>query len=180
MANTKMPADSPAAASEAKTVEEDKKKKEEPLPDADLKIILLGDSAVGKSKMIERFLMEEYNPRQLSTYALTLFRKTVEMENKKYAVDFWDTAGQEQFDSLHSSYYYNAHACVLAFDITRKVTYKNLEKWYKELREHLPDVPVICVANKADGTSFHFYLFSSNKFDSAKQFRMIDSQSYQF
>ena len=66
MAFGKMAADSPAAVSEAKPAEE---KKPEALPDADLKIILLGDSAVGKSKMIERYLMEEYNPRQLSTYA---------------------------------------------------------------------------------------------------------------
>ena len=54
---------------------------EDELPDPDLKVILLGDSAVGKSKLVERFLMDEYNPRQLSTFALTLFRKTVKMED---------------------------------------------------------------------------------------------------
>lgn len=52
------------------------------LTDPDLKIILLGDSAVGKSKLIERYLMNEYNPRQLSTYALTLFRKEIELEGE--------------------------------------------------------------------------------------------------
>ena len=64
------------------------------LPDPDLKIILLGDSAVGKSKLVERFLMDEYNPRQLSTYALTLFRKVVTLEDsgEVKSVDFWDTA----------------------------------------------------------------------------------------
>merc|ERR1712107_891401 len=67
-----------------------------------------------------------------------------------YAIDFWDTAGQEQFDRLHASYYFQANACILAFDVTRKITYKNLETWYKELREHCPDIPVICVANKID------------------------------
>ncbi len=68
------------------------------LPDPDVKIILLGDSAVGKSKLVERFLMDEYNPRQLSTYALTLFRKDVKLDEDQGAVttvDFWDTAGQE-------------------------------------------------------------------------------------
>jgi Rab-like protein 2 len=53
------------------------------LPDPDLKIILLGDSAVGKSKLVERFLMDEYTPRQLSTYALTLFRKEVRLEGEQ-------------------------------------------------------------------------------------------------
>lgn len=122
------------------------------LEDADLKIIMLGDSAVGKSKILERYLMEEYNPRTASTYALTLFRHnyTEESTGKEYKIDFWDTAGQEQFNKLHASYYFQANACVLAFDITRKVTYKNLEMWYNEMRQHCPDIPVICIANKID------------------------------
>eukprot|EP00929_Paragymnodinium_shiwhaense_P099989 TRINITY_DN6196_c0_g1_i1.p1 TRINITY_DN6196_c0_g1~~TRINITY_DN6196_c0_g1_i1.p1 ORF type:complete len:218 (-),score=64.83 TRINITY_DN6196_c0_g1_i1:463-1116(-) len=117
---------------------------------ADLKIIMLGDSAVGKSKMVERYLMEDYCPRTLSTYALTLFRHTHKEGDKEYKIDFWDTAGQEQFNKLHGSYYFQANACILAFDVTRKITYKNLEKWYKEMRHYCPDIPVILVANKVD------------------------------
>merc|ERR1712129_656841 len=106
----------------------------------------------GKSKILERYLMEEYNPRTASTYALTLFRHnyTHEESAKNYKIDFWDTAGQEQFNKLHSSYYFQANACVLAFDITRKITYMNLETWYKEMRHYCPDIPVIVVANKVD------------------------------
>merc|ERR1719230_761080 len=124
--------------------------KEEDLAPADLKIILCGDSAVGKSKMVERFLLDDYCPRTLSTYALTLFRYNHEQEGKAWTIDFWDTAGQEQFDTLHASYYFQANACILAFDVTRKVTYKNLERWFKEVRTHCPDIPCICVANKID------------------------------
>ncbi len=120
------------------------------LPPADLKIILLGDSAVGKSKLMERFLMGDYHPRQLSTYALTLFRHTADVDGKTFEVDFWDTAGQERFASMHPSYYFGAHACVLAFDVTRKITYKNLSHWYKELRKYRENIPVILVANKID------------------------------
>lgn len=121
------------------------------LEDADLKIIMLGDSAVGKSKILERYLMEEYNPRTASTYALTLFRHNHHDDSgKEYKIDFWDTAGQEQFNKLHASYYFQANACILAFDITRKVTYKNLEMWYNEMRQYCPDIPVICIANKVD------------------------------
>ena len=65
--------------------------KEEEEKNADLKIILLGDSAVGKSKLVERFLLEDFVPRQLSTYALTLYRHETEIEDKKINVDFWDT-----------------------------------------------------------------------------------------
>lgn len=120
------------------------------LGDSDIKVILLGDSAVGKSKLVERFLMDEYNSRQLSTFALTLFRKVVTKNGKKVTVDIWDTAGQERFTSMHPSYYYRAHACILVFDVTRKVTYKNLQQWYSELRQYCENIPCILVANKVD------------------------------
>lgn len=64
--------------------------------------------------------------------------------------DIWDTAGQERFNSIHASYYYRAHVCIMVFDVTRKVTYKNLEKWYAELQEHCKGIPTIVVANKID------------------------------
>jgi len=118
--------------------------------DDPVKIILLGDSAVGKSKLVERFLMDNYQPQQLSTYALTLFRYNTTVNGRNVAVDFWDTAGQERFNSLHPSYYYKAHACVMVFDVTRKVSYKNLEKWYSELQEYCKGIPTFVCANKID------------------------------
>ena len=183
------------------------------IPPADLKIILLGDSAVGKSKLVERYLMDNYHPRQRSTYALTLYRHAEEVDEvdaegggagggggvggggssssgggdsgdsgsgsgsgsscagdgsaaaaavesgsggpsrkrkRRVAVDFWDTAGQERFASMHASYYYRAHACILVFDVTRKATYTNLLAWYSELRQYCPHIPCICIANKID------------------------------
>ncbi|XP_077999842.1 rab-like protein 2A [Glandiceps talaboti] len=115
-----------------------------------VKVICLGDSAVGKSKLVERFLMDGYQPQQLSTYALTLFRYNTTVDGKDVVVDFWDTAGQERFSSMHPSYYHQAHCCILVFDITRKITYKNLPNWYKELREYRSAIPCICAANKID------------------------------
>lgn len=136
---------------EAKSAGETSSGESEDLPDPDLKIILLGDSAVGKSKLIERYLMDEYNPRQLSTYALTLFRKDVRLQTgESSVVDFWDTAGQEAFNRMHPSYYYRAHCCILMFDVTRKVTYQHLADWYQELREYCENIPVVLVANKID------------------------------
>ena len=143
----------------------------------DVKIIIIGDSAVGKSKLLERYLVNDYNPRRLSTHALTLYRKNVMLGNttgdgdcnddnnnnddggdKPIKVDFWDTAGQEKFFSLHPTYYYQAHACILVFDVTRKSTYHNLQKWYNELCAHYScttnnnnsTIPCILVANKVD------------------------------
>jgi len=94
--------------------------------------------------------MQDYQPRMLSTYALTLFRHNAEINGEPVKVDFWDTAGQERFNSMHPAYYHQAHACILCFDVTRKATYKNLPAWLKELREYRTKIPTICIANKVD------------------------------
>ncbi|XP_038596657.1 rab-like protein 2A isoform X2 [Tachyglossus aculeatus] len=99
---------------------------------------------------MERFLLDGFQPQQLSTFALTLYKHTATVDGKTVLVDFWDTAGQERFRSLHASYYHKAHACIMVFDVQRKVTYKNLGSWYKELREFRPEIPCILVANKID------------------------------
>ena len=123
----------------------------DPLPECDVKVILLGDSAVGKSKLVERYLMDDYNPRQDSTYALTLFRKNAVLSGgESVSVDFWDTDGQERFNSMHPSYYYQSHVCILVFDVTRKQTYSQLSEWYREVRSYCPEIPVILCANKID------------------------------
>ena len=122
------------------------------LGEPDVKVIILGDSAVGKSKLVERYLIDDFNPRRLSTHALTLYRKNIVLgdDDSPVKVDFWDTAGQEKFNSMHPSYYYQAHVCVMVFDSTRKQTYLNLKHWYKELRANCPNIPCILVANKVD------------------------------
>ena len=102
------------------------------------------------------------------------------------ASDFWDTAGQERFNSMHPSYYYRAHCCILVsgnkprvhrfataislqrlcvqvFDVGRKSTYKNLTQWYSELREHCPSIPTIVCANKIDSESLSISLIFVRK-----------------
>ncbi|NWT75229.1 RBL2A protein, partial [Prunella himalayana] len=118
-----------------------------------VKIICLGDSAVGKSKCVGRGRPAGSGggrPQQLSTFALTLYQHRARVGGQEVRVDFWDTAGQERFQSMHASYYHQAHACIMVFDVQRKVTYKNLNSWYKELREFRPEIPCIVVANKID------------------------------
>ena len=115
-----------------------------------MKLILLGDSAVGKSKLVERFLLDDYEERTSSTHALTMYRHEYNMKGKKLKVDIWDTAGQESFNELHPTYYFGAMVCILVFDAQRKITYTNLKDWYKEMRSHCPHIPCIVIANKID------------------------------
>jgi len=72
------------------------------------------------------------------------------INGKEVLIDFWDTAGQERFASLHPSYFYRAHACLLVFDLTRKTTYQNLTQWYNELQQYRKGIPILVVANKVD------------------------------
>lgn len=115
-----------------------------------IKIILLGDSAVGKSKLVERYLMDGFQPQQISTFALTLFPHVVERDGHRIQVDFWDTAGQERFLSVHQAYYAGAHCCIFVFDVKRRATYKNLERWYSELAAVRAGIPLLVAANKID------------------------------
>ncbi|XP_032348544.1 rab-like protein 2B isoform X3 [Camelus ferus] len=146
--------------------------------DDNVKIICLGDSAVGKSKLMERFLMDGFQPQQLSTYALTLYKHTATVDGKTILVDFWDTAGQERFQSMHASYYHKAHACIMVFDVQRKITYKNLSTWYTELREFRPEIPCIVVANKIDDRPMCYLLSAADikvtqkSFNFAKKFSL--------
>eukprot|EP00030_Apusomonadida_sp_AF-17_P001101 a179403_21.p1 GENE.a179403_21~~a179403_21.p1 ORF type:complete len:208 (+),score=68.19 a179403_21:29-625(+) len=115
-----------------------------------IKIILLGDSTVGKSKLVERYLMDDYKPLRDSTYALTLHEREIDVGGRKVTACYWDTAGQERFDSMHPSYYHRAHCCILVFDVTLKASYKHLSKWYTELRQFCSDIPCLLAANKID------------------------------
>jgi Rab-like protein 2 len=117
---------------------------------ADIKVVLLGDSAVGKTKLVERYLLKEYNPVQSSTYALTLHEHRENVAGKDVLVSIWDTAGQERFESIHSSFFYGAHCAILVFDATRKETYQHLEEWHSQLISQRGQIPVIVIVNKID------------------------------
>lgn len=119
--------------------------------ESDVKVVVVGDSAVGKSKLMERFLCDAYEPRQLSTFALTVYRHRHKLEDgSTVVVDFWDTAGQERFESAHSSFFHRAHGALLVFDATRKDTYTHLAGWYRQLVHCRGRIPCVVVANKVD------------------------------
>ena len=122
-----------------------------------LKLILIGDTACGKSKLLQRFLKNEYLTFTNSTHGLSLYhykypytKKHEYNKNNTISINIYDTAGQERFNHIHPSYYHGAHGCIMVFDLGRKTTYKHLETWYSELREFRPEIPVVVVGNKID------------------------------
>jgi Ras-related protein Rab-11A len=116
------------------------------------KVIIVGESGVGKSNIMHRFLKNEFFPSLKSTIGVDFGVKKIELkENVVIKVQIWDTAGQERYRAVVGSYYKNAQGAVLVYDISSKESFNNLPKWIKELRQHTPaNCKLLLIGNKKD------------------------------
>jgi Ras-related protein Rab-11A len=122
-------------------------------PDYDhlFKVVLVGDSAVGKSNLLSRFTRDEFTLDCKSTIGVEFATKTVMVDDKHIKAQIWDTAGQERYRAITSTYYRGAVGALMVYDITNAETFKNLDKWLNEVKEHAPThVIVMLVGNKLD------------------------------
>ncbi|CAL9768332.1 unnamed protein product [Musa acuminata subsp. burmannicoides] len=143
-----------------------------------VKVVLIGDSGVGKSNLLSRFTRNEFNLESKSTIGVEFATRSIRVEDKVVRAQIWDTAGQERFDSilLHilmiwknrlplpalfvasnryraitSAYYRGAVGALLVYDVTRHITFEAVERWLKELRDHTDsNIVIMLVGNKAD------------------------------
>ena len=105
------------------------------------KVVLIGESGVGKTSIISRYITNTFNSQQLPTTGATFISKTIILEDENSSIKFelWDTAGQERYRSLAKVFYKNAAVCVLVYDITRKSSYEALKNyWIKEIKQNIP------------------------------------------
>lgn len=115
------------------------------------KVVLIGDSGVGKSNLLSRFTRNEFNLESKSTIGVEFATKSIEVESKTIKAQIWDTAGQERYRAITSAYYRGAVGALLVYDISKKLTFENVERWLKELRDHAePNIVVMLVGNKSD------------------------------
>ena len=115
------------------------------------KIILLGDCAVGKSNILSKYSKNIFNKSSKSTIGVELITKFFKYENKIIKVNIWDTAGQERYTSMITTYYKGAKGALLVYDITRKITFDNIDNWLKELISINSNKISIClIGNKND------------------------------
>ncbi|CAI5474431.1 unnamed protein product [Closterium sp. Yama58-4] len=115
------------------------------------KIVLVGDSGVGKSNLISRFTKNEFNMESKSTIGVEFATRSIEVDGKTVKAQIWDMAGQERYRAITSAYYRGAVGALLVYDITRQVTFDNVERWLKELRDHGDQSIIITlVGNKCD------------------------------
>jgi small GTP-binding protein len=116
-----------------------------------VKVVLVGDSGVGKSNLLTRFTRNEFMIDSKSTIGVEFATKNVSIDGKILKAQIWDTAGQERFRAITSAYYKGAVGALIVYDISRQVTFENVDVWLKELREHSqPDIVVMLVGNKSD------------------------------
>ena len=115
------------------------------------KIVVLGDCAVGKSNILSRYNKNVFNKSSKSTIGVELFTKYFKYEGKIIKVNIWDTAGQERYTSMITTYYKGSKGALLVYDITRKNTFDNIEKWLKELKSlNSKKICVTLIGNKND------------------------------
>jgi len=115
------------------------------------KVVLIGDSGVGKSNLLSRFTRNEFNLESKSTIGVEFATRTISLDGKTVKAQIWDTAGQERYRAITSAYYRGAVGALLVYDIAKHMTYENVEKWLKELRDHADqNIVIILVGNKSD------------------------------
>eukprot|EP00276_Gloeochaete_wittrockiana_P010791 CAMPEP_0184648966 /NCGR_PEP_ID=MMETSP0308-20130426/6245_1 /TAXON_ID=38269 /ORGANISM="Gloeochaete witrockiana, Strain SAG 46.84" /LENGTH=213 /DNA_ID=CAMNT_0027081321 /DNA_START=42 /DNA_END=683 /DNA_ORIENTATION=+ len=115
------------------------------------KVVLIGDSGVGKSNLLSRFTRNEFNLESKSTIGVEFATRGIPVDGKMIKSQIWDTAGQERYRAITSAYYRGAVGALLVYDISKKNTFENVERWLTELRDHAdPNIVIMLVGNKCD------------------------------
>lgn len=118
------------------------------------KLLLIGDSGVGKSCLLLRFADDSYLESYISTIGVDFKIRTVELDGKTIKLQIWDTAGQERFRTITSSYYRGAHGIIVVYDVTDQESFDNVKQWLNEIDRYASEsVNKLLVGNKSDLTS---------------------------
>lgn len=120
-----------------------------------LKIIVIGDSGVGKTSLINQYVHKNFRPQYKSTIGADFVTQESEIDGKQVTLQIWDTAGQERFHSLGAAFYRGADCCVLMFDVNTFRSFETLQKWHQEfLKQVSPSnpesFPFVLIGNKID------------------------------
>ena len=120
-------------------------------PDYTFKFIIIGDTYVGKSNIIYRFTENKFSDKYQATVNMDFSYKTVTVKDKVCRVQLWDTAGQEQFQSISRGYYKSAVNGIVVYDITNRDTFNNISNWVEQCRRNGPStISLVLVGNKED------------------------------
>ncbi|MED6253897.1 Ras- protein Rab-8B [Ataeniobius toweri] len=117
------------------------------------KLLLIGDSGVGKTCLLFRFSEDSFNTTFISTIGIDFKIRTIELDGKRVKLQIWDTAGQERFRTITTAYYRGAMGIMLVYDISNEKSFDNIKNWIRNIEEHASsDVEKMILGNKCDMT----------------------------
>uniref|UniRef100_A0A3Q3SQ67 Ras-related protein Rab-35 n=1 Tax=Mastacembelus armatus TaxID=205130 RepID=A0A3Q3SQ67_9TELE len=114
------------------------------------KLLIIGDSNVGKSSLLLRFADNSFSGSYITTIGVDFKIRTVEIEGERVKLQIWDTAGQERFRTITSTYYRNTHGVIIVYDVTNPESFVNVKRWLNEISQNCDSVCKILVGNKND------------------------------
>ncbi|KAL4476503.1 hypothetical protein ABPG74_010236 [Tetrahymena malaccensis] len=117
---------------------------------AEFKLVLVGDGGVGKTTFVTRHQTGEFEKRYIATQGVNVSNMVLYTTKGPIRFNIWDTAGQEKLGGLREGYYIGANAAIMMFDVTSRITYKNIPKWHKDLTRICENIPIVLVGNKVD------------------------------
>ncbi len=124
---------------------------EEPRSDIIIKIVIMGEASVGKTNLLTRYIWDRFDDCQKPTIGMDFLSKDLVVDNCNIKVQFWDTAGQEKYRSLASSYYKIANGAILVYDVTNKDSFDRINRWLEEIRNNTSkDIKIMLIGNKND------------------------------
>lgn len=114
------------------------------------KLLIIGDSGVGKSSLLLRFADNTFTGTYITTIGVDFKIRTIEINGEKIKLQIWDTAGQERFRTITSTYYRGTHGVIVVYDVTSAETFVNVKRWLQEIETNCDEVARILVGNKDD------------------------------
>ncbi|KAL3536222.1 hypothetical protein ACH5RR_004683 [Cinchona calisaya] len=116
-----------------------------------VKLLLIGDSGVGKSCLLLRFSEDSFTTSFITTIGIDFKIRTIELDGKRIKLQIWDTAGQERFRTITTAYYRGAMGILLVYDVTDESSFNNIRNWIRNIEQHASDnVDTVLVGNKSD------------------------------
>ncbi|CDW56825.1 Ras protein Rab 35 [Trichuris trichiura] len=114
------------------------------------KLLIIGDSGVGKSSLLLRFADNTFSPNYITTIGVDFKIRTITVDGERVKLQIWDTAGQERFRTITSTYYRGTHGVIIVFDVTSGDSFVNVKRWLHEIDQNCENVQRILVGNKCD------------------------------